>query len=375
MSVRFLDLRRANAVRRDALVAAATRVIDSGWYILGREVTEFERAFAGYCGAGHCIGVGNGLDALTLILRALMQLGRVHPGDEVMVPSNTFAATLLAVEQAGLVPVLVDPDPASHTLHVDAVCAALTARTRVLMPVHLYGRLAPMRALNDFAAAAGLLIVEDAAQSQGAQSDGRRAGAFGIAAGFSFYPGKNLGALGDAGAVTTSDDALAAVVRSLRNYGSSRKYAHDLSGVNSRLDEMQAALLGVKLQFLDDDNAARRRIAAAYREALADLPGLQLPEFPIDPLEHVWHLFVVRHARRDALKAGLAERGIETLVHYPIALADQAAWKDAAFAGASAVAADLAATVLSLPIDPQMEPSEWMEVAAAVRAVCAELSV
>lgn len=374
MSVKFLDLQRANAGQRDALIAAAARVIDSGWYVLGAEVARFERAFADYCGVKHCIGVGNGLDALVLILRALIENGRINSGDEVIVPANTFAATLLAVEQAGLQAVLVDPDPATNNLDPLLVQRALTAKTRVLMPVHLYGRLAPMEALMELAGDSGLLVVEDAAQAHGARARDRMAGSFGIAAGFSFYPGKNLGALGDAGAVTTSDDALAATVRALRNYGSSRKYVHELNGVNSRLDEMQAALLSEKLGMLDSDNERRRVYVDRYLQSLADIPGLELPSRPESPEQHVWHLFVARHQRRDALQEILRGNGVETLIHYPIALADQPAWRSTGFP-ATPVSSSLAATVLSLPLDPGMRDAEVAEVIECVRSACSELSV
>lgn len=374
MSVKFLDLQRANARQREVLIAAAARVIDSGWYVLGAEVARFERAFAGYCGAAHCIGVGNGLDALVLILRALLENGRIDAGDEVIVPANTFAATLLAVEQAGLKAVLVDPDPATHNLDPLLVQRALTPKTRVLMPVHLYGRLAPMEVLMELAGDSGLLVVEDAAQAHGARARDRAAGTFGIAAGFSFYPGKNLGALGDAGAVVTSDDALATTVRALRNYGSSRKYVHESRGVNSRLDEMQAALLSEKLNLLDSDNERRRTYVDRYLQSLADITGLELPSRPESPEQHVWHLFVVRHPRRDALQEILRAKGVETLIHYPIALADQPAWRSSGFS-ATPVSSSLAATVLSLPLDPGMCDAEVAEVIECVKSACSELSV
>lgn len=372
MKVRFLDLQRLNARSRDQLQSAATRVIDSGWYVSGQEVTDFEGAFASHCGVRHCVGTGNGLDALTLILRGLIALGRAAPAAEVILPANTFVATLLAVELAGLRPVLVDPDPLTHNLCPNRVRAALTSATRVLLPVHLYGRLAPMDALQAIAEQHQLLVVEDAAQAHGARLDGRSAGAYGVAAAFSFYPGKNLGALGDAGAVITSDDALAATVRALGNYGSAVKYRHTLRGINSRLDAMQAALLRVKLLDLDADNDRRRQIAERYRLELADLPGLQLPGSPNQPTAHVWHLFVVRHARRDALQQALCDRGIETLIHYPAALTDQAAWADVGFSP-TPVARALAASVLSLPIDPGMSDEEVSSVIDATRLACLEL--
>jgi dTDP-4-amino-4,6-dideoxygalactose transaminase len=315
-AVPFLDLREANAAHAAELKAAAARVIDSGRYVLGEELASFEREFAAWCGARHAIGVGNGLDALSLILRAYVELGVLDEGDEVIVPANTFIATFLAVSGNRLVPVPVEPEEASFNLDPARVEAAIGPRTRAILAVHLYGRVADMPALAAIARRHELLLLEDAAQAHGASCEARRAGTLGDAAGFSFYPGKNLGALGDAGAVVTDDDTLAGTVRALRNYGSIEKYRHTREGVNSRLDEMQAALLRVKLRHLDAANAARRRIATTYREAIVH-PAIHVPaEGP--PEGHVWHLFVVRSAHRDALQAHLAEAGVQTLVHYPI---------------------------------------------------------
>ena len=374
MNVRFLDITRVNEIHRAALDSAAARVIGSGWYILGEEVAHFERAFADFCGVKHCIGVGNGLDALTLILRALIVQRRLQLGDEVIVPSNTFVATLLAVELAGLKPVLVDPDPATHNLDPRNVSGAITNRTRVLLPVHLYGRLAPMSALVEIARKHSLLIVEDAAQAHGAIDGACTAGAFGVAAGFSFYPGKNLGALGDGGAVTTSDDELAETIRALRNYGSSTKYVHEYRGLNSRLDELQAAFLSAKLKTLSDDNARRRRVANLYIEGLQTAPGLLLPEMPDDAHCHVWHLFVVRHSRRDELKQMLLDNGIECLIHYPIALIDQQPWAQIS-PGDVPISRLLSSSVLSLPMHPALTDEECAKVVQAVHACCRNLAV
>lgn len=323
-AVPFLDLGDVNAAYADELKAAASRVIDSGWYVLGQEVAAFESEFASWCGVKHAIGVGNGLDALSLILRAYIDRGVLEEGDEVIVPANTFIASFLAVTANRLVPVPVEPDEDSFNLDPARVEAALGPRTRAIMAVHLYGRLADMSALAEIARRHGLLLIEDAAQAHGASQDGRKAGAFGDAAAFSFYPGKNLGALGDGGAVVTNDPDLATRVLALRNYGSLEKYRHTYRGVNSRLDEMQAALLRVKLRHLDADNARRCAVATVYREAI-EHPAIRLP-VPGAPGEHVWHLFVVRSVYRDALRDHLARSGVQTQVHYPVPPHRQAAY-------------------------------------------------
>ena len=285
----FLDVGAAYAELREEIDAATRGVMSSGQFILGPEVSAFEEEFAAYCETRHAIGVGSGLDALRLILLGY-DLG---PGDEVVVPSNTFIATWLAVTQAGAIPVPVEPDPVSHNITAEAVEAAITPSTKAIMPVHLYGHPADMDAIVALGRERGIPVIEDAAQAQGARYHGRRAGSLGDAAGFSFYPGKNLGAMGDAGAVTTDDDALAERVRMLRNYGSKVKYHHDVPGMNSRLDSLQAAALRVKLRYLDEWNDRRRRLAARYIDALAGVEGLVLP-VPAEWAEPVWHLFVVR---------------------------------------------------------------------------------
>lgn len=314
--VPFLDLGAVNAPYADELKAAAGKVVDSGWYVLGDELDAFEREFARYCGTAHMVGVGNGLDALSLILRAYRERGALAEGDEVIVPANTFIASFLAVTANRLVPVPVEPDDASFNLDPARVEAAIGPRTRAIMAVHLYGRLADMPALAEIARRRGLLLIEDAAQAHGASCHGRRAGSLGDAAAFSFYPGKNLGALGDGGAVATDDEDLATRVRALRNYGSPEKYRHDTQGANSRLDEMQAAMLRVKLRHLDADNARRRAVAEAYLAGIRH-PAIRLPAAGA-PGTHAWHLFVVRSARREALREHLARQGIQTLVHYPV---------------------------------------------------------
>jgi len=316
MGVPFLSARDMNARHADELKAAAARVIDSGWYILGEEVAAFEREFAAYCGVRHAVGVGNGLDALSLILRGYKELGLLREGDEVIVPGNTFIASFLAITENRLVPVPVEPDPTTFNLDPARVEDAIGPRTRAIMAVHLYGQLADMAALSAVARQHGLLLVEDAAQAHGASSEGRKAGAWGNAAGFSFFPTKNLGALGDGGAVVTDDDALANRVAALRNYGSETKYHHACQGINSRLDEMQAALLRVKLKYLDEDIALRRAVARSYLAAIRH-PNVLLPTV-LDEERHAWHLFVVRSDRRDALQRHLQHHGVQSQVHYPV---------------------------------------------------------
>lgn len=363
-TIPFLDLKRLNAAHDAEIRAGIARVIDSGWYILGAEVAAFEREFAAYCGVRHCIGVADGLAALHLILRAY----GIGEGDEVIVPSNTFIATWLAVSQAGATPVPVEPDPRTHNIDPARLEAAITPRTKALMPVHLYGQPADMAPLLAVARRHGLKVIEDAAQAHGARYQGRRAGGLGDAAGFSFYPGKNLGALGDGGAITTDDEDLAARLRMLRNYGSSIKYKHEMAGVNSRLDEIQAAVLRAKLPALDADNEARRRIATAYLEALQGLP-LQLPEV-VEGAEPVWHLMVIGTDRRAAVQAALTEAGIGHLVHYPIACHQQQAYADRPWPPLP-IAEALQHQVLSLPIAPYMTDDDVQRVAAVIRKALA----
>jgi dTDP-4-amino-4,6-dideoxygalactose transaminase len=335
--------------------------MNSGWYILGEELEAFEAEFAGYCGAEFCVGVANGLDALQLILRAY----GIGPGDEVIVPSHTFIATWLAVTYAGANPVPVEPpDDATYTISPRLIEAAISPRTRAIMPVHLYGCPADMTPIMHIAARHGLKVIEDAAQAHGARYLGRRAGNLGDAAAFSFYPGKNLGAFGDGGAITTNDAELAAKLRSLRNYGSSAKYVHDMIGLNSRLDPLQAAILRVKLRKLDEWNERRLTLAERYRQRLAGA-GLSLPEIPAG-FDSVFHLFVVRTARRDVLQAGLREAGIDTLIHYPIPPHRQGAYsrmQDQTLP----VAERLAGEVLSLPMGPHLSIDDVDEVANQIR--------
>ena len=360
MNIPFLDLKRINAPHDQAIRVGISRVIDSGWYILGDEVAAFEREFAAYCGTKHCIGVADGLAALQLTLRAY----GISAGDEVIVPSNTFIATWLAVSHAGATPVPVEPDPGTHNIDPSRIEAAITARTRAIMPVHLYGQPADMAPILEIAQRHGLKVIEDAAQAHGARYQGQRVGGLGDAAGFSFYPGKNLGAIGDGGAITTNDDALAAKLRMLRNYGSSIKYQHETVGVNSRLDEIQAAVLRAKLPMLDTENSARRHVAAAYLEALADAP-VQLPQVIVG-VEPVWHLMVIRTARRAAVQAALTQAQIGHLVHYPIACHQQQAYSGQSWP-VLLIAECLQHEVLSLPIAPYVTPDEVTLVANVIK--------
>lgn len=342
-----------HAELRPRLEAAYGRVMDSNRLILGPEVEAFENEFADYCGVRHCIGVGNGLDALFLTLKAL---GIGH-GDEVIVPSNTFIATWLAVSYAGASPIPVEPDEHTYNLDPRRVEAAITARTRAIMPVHLYGQSADMDPIIDIGRQRGLKVVEDAAQAHGARYKGRRVGALGDAAGFSFYPGKNLGALGDGGAITTNDRELAERIRVLRNYGSRLKYHHSVKGYNSRLDELQAAFLREKLRVLDQWNARRSDVARRLLDGLTHR-GLQLPYVP-EWSEPVWHLFVVRSRARDALQATLAELGVSTMIHYPIAPHRQPAYAELGLAdGALPISEAIHREVLSLPMWPQLRTEQ-----------------
>lgn len=355
---RFLDLQALVARDEQALSEAFTRVLRSGWYVLGPEVEAFEREFAEFCGVAHAVGVGNGLDALTLILRAYRQLGRLADGAEVILPSNTFIATALAVSEAGLVPVLVEPDEHDFGISVEAVEAAITTKTGAIIAVHLYGQLAEMARLRQLARQHSLLLIEDSAQAHGAHDeDGRVAGALGDAAGFSFFPVKNLGALGDGGAVTTRDPILAAQVRKLRNYGSSEKYIHDVKGVNSRLDELQAAFLRIRLAKLREEAECRRFIANRYIKEIRN-PAITLPNFPSCSQQHVWHLFVIRCFQRQALQKHLVSCGIPTLIHYPVPIHRQAGYSEFSHLSLP-ISERMAAEVLSLPLYPGM-PEEYV---------------
>lgn len=350
MRVPFLDLHAAYSELQPQIDAAIARVSQSGWYVLGPEVEAFEQAFAEHCGAASCVGLANGLDALHI---GLLALG-IGPGDEVIVPSNTYIATWLAVTQAGATIVPVEPDPATHNLDPALIEQAITSRTKAILPVHLYGLPADMDPICQIAQRHGLAILEDAAQAHGARYKGRRVGAHGDLVAWSFYPSKNLGAMGDAGGLTLKHDTLTDKVRALRNYGSARRYVNDMRGLNSRLDPMQAAVLGVKLAWLETWNQRRAETAKFYLKHLSQIQGLTLPIEP-DWAESAWHLFVVRHPNRDRLQKALADCGVDTLIHYPIPPHLQQAYADLGIQqGAFPIAEQLAKEVFSLPIGPHV---------------------
>ena len=322
----FLDLKELNAQYRAELIEACIRVIDSGWYILGEECKKFEEEFSKYCGTKYAIGVGSGLDALTLILKAYKEMGVMSDGDEVIVPSNTYIASILAISRNDLKPVLVEPDINTYLIDPSKIEEKITPRTKAIMPVHLYGQTCNMDEINEIAKRYNLKVIEDSAQSHGAYYKNKRSGNLADASGFSFYPGKNLGALGDGGAVTTNDDELAQTIRALRNYGSYKKYENLYKGINSRLDEIQAAILRVKLKYLDDEIEKRRKIAEYYLDNIKNkkiiLPTVRAKD------NHVWHLFVIRTKERDKLQKYLFENEIQTLIHYPIPPHRQKAYKE-----------------------------------------------
>lgn len=322
----FLDLKKINEQYQAELKAACARVIDSGWYITGKELESFETNFAHYCGTKYAIGVANGLDALTLVLRAWKEQGKLKSGDEVIVQANTYIASILAITENDL----VEPDSKTYNLSIENIKQAITDKTKVILPVHLYGQINPMKEIMAIAKENNLLVLEDCAQAHGASIDGIKAGNWGDAAGFSFYPGKNLGALGDAGAITTNDEELASVVTALRNYGSHQKYLNLYQGVNSRLDEIQAAMLNVKLKYLDQETKIRQEIAIQYLENIKN-PLIQLPttakEYQLNKQSHVWHLFVVSTKHRTLLQEYLTQHNIQTLIHYPTPPHKQLAYK------------------------------------------------
>lgn len=365
MKVPFLDLHAAYSELRPQIDDALKRVSESGWYVLGPEVEAFERAFAGYCDAGACVGLANGLDALHI---GLLALG-VGQGDEVIVPSNTYIATWLAVTQTGATVVPVEPDPATHNLDPKRIEQAITRRTKVILPVHLYGLPADMDPICEIAKRHGLAVLEDAAQAHGARYKGRRVGSHGDLVAWSFYPSKNLGAMGDAGGLTLKEATLTDKVRALRNYGSARRYVNEVRGLNSRLDPMQAAVLGVKLDLLDTWNQRRSETARHYLQHLQGFQGLTLPPEPTWA-ESAWHLFVVRHPNRDRLQQALADRGVDTLIHYPIAPHLQQAYADLGHKpGDFPIAEQLASEVLSLPIGPHISVEQRNRVVEAMREV------
>lgn len=322
--IKFLDLQKINAQYEQELKDAANRVIDSGWYIIGEELETFEKNYASYCGTKYALGVANGLDALRLIFKAYIELGVIQKGDEVIVPANTYIASVLAISDNGLVPVFVEPNSKTYNLDSSKLEAAVTSKTKAILTVHLYGQNSIDHQMLEICTKHNLKLVEDSAQSHGALWNGKVSGSIGDAAGHSFYPGKNLGALGDAGAVTTNDDTLAKTIEALRNYGSHKKYENSYQGLNSRLDEIQAAFLNVKLKYIKKDILERRRVANYYLEHIKN-PAIILPKV-LNAEGHVWHLFVIRTSKRDELQNYLTDNNIQTIIHYPIPPHKQAAY-------------------------------------------------
>ena len=370
--ISFLDLKNINQQYRQQLIEACTRVIDSGWYIGGTELEQFEQNFAKYCGTQYAIGVANGLDALILTLRAWKELGKLKDGDEVIVPSNTYIASILAITANNLTPVLVEPNISTYNIDPIKIKEAITAKTKVILPVHLYGQLAVMPEIMQIAKQHNLLVLEDSAQSHGAQIQGKKAGNWGDASGFSFYPGKNLGALGDAGAVTTNDEELATMLKALRNYGSHEKYKNLVPGVNSRLDEIQAAMLNVKLKYLDQETQHRRYIASLYLNGIKN-PLIQLPLKEVNAetyQQHVWHLFVIRSNKREALQQYLLNHGVQTLIHYPIPPHKQQAYKEWNNLNYP-ISEQIHTEVLSLPMGPTLSVAD----VERIIALCNEFQV
>ena len=365
-SIPFLDLKAQYEELRDEFDRAYQRVMDSGWYILGDEVHAFEQEFAEYVGVKNCVGVGNGLEALQLILMAY----GIGAGDEVIVPANTYIASWLSVSYVGATPIPVEPDPATYNIDPARILRSVTRQTKAIMPVHLYGQPAEMAGIREVAEQHGLRILEDSAQAHGVKYMGRMAGNLGSAAAFSFYPTKNLGAFGDAGAVTTNDDELADKVRVLRNYGSRKKYFNEVKGHNSRLDPLQAAFLRVKLKHLDEWNMRRERLANYYLTRLVGLPGLGLPKTS-PGAGHGWHLFVVTHKDRDRLKSNLEERGVDTLIHYPVPPHLSTSYADLGYKrGDFPLTENLAESALSLPMGPHMAFEQADYVIEQVRQFC-----
>lgn len=361
--INFLDLKKIAGRHESELTEAVTEVIRSGWYIMGEKLKAFEKNFASFTQTKHCIGVANGLDALILILRAYKELGKLQDGDEVIVPANTYIASILSITANDLTPVLVEPNENTFNIDPEKIPEKITSKTKAIMPVHLYGQCADMDPILEIAKAHNLLVIEDSAQAHGATYNGKLAGSIGNAAGFSFYPGKNLGALGDAGAVTTNDDELAKVILALRNYGSHKKYENLYPGVNSRLDEMQAAILDVKLKYLDEDTKHRNAVAARYLNEINN-PLIKLPDVSPENY-HVWHLFVIRTENRIKLQDYLQNKGIQTIIHYPIPPHKQQAypeWNKLSFE----ITERIHKEVLSIPISPVMEEDEVTEVIKAL---------
>lgn len=351
----FLDLKAINQEYETELKEACARVIDSGWYIMGKELQGFEQEFADFCGSKHAIGVANGLDALILVLRAWKEMGKIKDGDEVIVPANTYIASVLAISENNLTPVLVEPDESTFNLNAEGIRPHITDKTKVILPVHLYGQISPMDEIMQLADECNILVLEDCAQAHGATLNGKKAGTWGHAGAFSFYPGKNLGALGDAGAVTTDDEELKTVLDALRNYGSHEKYQNKYKGVNSRLDEIQAAMLSVKLKNLPNEIQERQNVAKFYLDGIKN-PLIELPKVT-NQEGHVWHLFVVKTDNREALSKYLANNGIQTLIHYPTPPHRQLAYTEYAPTFLP-ITEKIHEKVLSLPISPVLKISD-----------------
>lgn len=361
----FLDLKKINQQYEAELKQACARVIDSGWYVLGKEVEEFEKEFAAYCETEHCLGVANGLDALVLILRAYIELGIMQEGDEIIVPSNTYIASILAISENGLTPVLVEPDLNTYNLDPNLIEQAITEKTKAILTVHLYGQVTGMDEINQIAQKHNLKVIEDCAQAHGALYKGKKVGSLGDAAGFSFYPGKNLGALGDGGAVTTNDSELAQAISALRNYGSHQKYKNLYKGVNSRLDEIQAAMLRVKLRYLNKEIKVRQDVAQAYLKGINN-PLIELPVIE-DVNAHVWHLFVIKTTQREALVNYLTENGVQTLVHYPIPPHKQDAYQEWSH-DSFPISEQMHEQVVSIPMSPVLSSDEVDSVIAVINS-------
>jgi len=353
--IEFLNLKKINAAHYKEIIEAITCVVDSGWYILGKEVRKFEKHFAQYVGCKHCIGVANGLDALTLILRGYKELGVITEGDEVIVPANTYIATILSISENNLKPVLVEPDIKTYNIAPDHIEKKITEKTKAIMPVHLFGQCADMDPINNLAQKYSLKVIEDSAQAHGAIYMGKKAGCLGDASGFSFYPGKNLGALGDGGAVTTNDDDLAEAIRAIGNYGSQKKYYNDYRGVNSRLDEIQAAILNVKLKYIDIENKKRNELAIYYFDHIQN-EQIILP-FVAEYGTHTWHLFVIRTNRRNHFQKYLYNHQVQTMTHYPVPPYKQKAYHKY-WTGEYAISDQVHNTICSLPLNQTIKKAE-----------------
>lgn len=358
--IKFLDLQKINLQHQEEIEAKLLQVFRSGWYLMGNELNLFEKNLSQYIGTKHAIGVANGLDALRLILRGYIEMGLMKEGDEILVPSNTYIASILAISDNGLVPVLVEPDIANYNIDISKIEEKITPKTKGILIVHLYGRVIFSEELQQLTQKYNVKIIEDNAQAIGAEWKGKKTGNLGDSSGFSFYPGKNLGALGDAGAITTNDEELAKTIRALANYGSNKKYVNIYQGLNSRLDEIQAAVLDIKLKYIDEENEVRRKIARQYISEISN-SNIILPENPENENEHVWHIFLIRTEKRDELQAYLTENGVQTLIHYPIPPHKQEAYKDWN-SQSFPISEKIHQEVLSLPISPVMENEEIAKV-------------